>query len=54
VIPNEASDVPTLLADGTASHQVCMDVPLTAIEGGRVEVPESFSSGDAYAAWAIQ
>ena len=54
VIPNEASDVPALLAGGTASYQVCMDVPPTAIEGGRVEVSESFSSDDVSAVWAVQ
>lgn len=54
VIPNEVSDVPTLLAGGTASYQVCMDVPPTAIEGGRVEVSESFSFDDVSAVWAIQ
>jgi len=54
VIPNEASDVPTLLAGGTASYQVCMDVPPTAIDGGRVEVSESFSFDDVSAVWAIQ
>jgi hypothetical protein len=54
VTPNEASDVPTLLAGGTASYQVCMDVPPTAIEGGRVEVSESFSFDDVSAVWAIQ
>jgi hypothetical protein len=54
VIPHEASDVPTLLAGGTASYQVCMDVPPTAIEGGRVETTESFSFDDVSAVWAIQ
>jgi hypothetical protein len=54
VLPNEVSDVPTLLAGGTASYQVCMDVPPTAIEGGRVEVSESFSFDDVSAVWAIQ
>ena len=54
VVPNEASNVPTLLAGGTASFQVCMDVPPTAIEGGRVEVSESFSFDDVSAVWAIQ
>jgi hypothetical protein len=54
VVPNEASDLPTLLAGGTASYQVCMDVPPTAIQGGRVEVSESFFFDDVSAAWAIQ
>ena len=54
VTPSEVSDVPTLLAGGTASYQVCMDVPPTAIEGGRVEVSESFSFDDVSAVWAIQ
>jgi hypothetical protein len=54
VTPNEVSDVPTLLAGGTASYQVCMDVPPTAIEGGRVEVSESLSFDDVSATWAIQ
>lgn len=54
VIPNEASDVPTLLAGGTASYQVCMDVPPTAVEGGQVEVSETFSFDDASVTWAIQ
>jgi hypothetical protein len=54
VIPNEASDLPTLLNGGTASYQVCMDVPPSAIEGGRVEVSESLSFHDVSAVWAIQ
>jgi hypothetical protein len=54
VIPNEASDVPTLLTGGTASYQVCMDVPPTAIEGGRVEVSKNFSFDDVSAVWAIR
>ncbi|MCZ2849156.1 DUF4190 domain-containing protein [Modestobacter sp. VKM Ac-2978] len=54
VIPNEASEVPTLLSAGTASYQVCMDVPPTAIEGGQVEVSESFSFEDDSLVWAIQ
>jgi hypothetical protein len=54
VVPNEASDLPTLLTGGTASYQVCMDVPPTAIEGGRVEVSESLSFDDVSAVWAIQ
>jgi hypothetical protein len=53
VIPNEASDVPTLLTGGTASYQVCMDVPPTAIECGRVEVSKNFSFYDVSAVWAI-
>lgn len=53
-IPNEASDVPTLLRSGTASYQVCMDVPPTAIAGGRVEVSESLSFDDVSAVWATQ
>lgn len=54
VVPNEVSDVPTLLTGGTASYQVCMDVPPTAIDGGRVEVSASFSFDDVSAVWAIQ
>lgn len=54
VVPNEASDVPTLLAGGTASYQVCMDMPPTAIDGGQVEVSESFSFDDVSLVWAIQ
>ena len=53
-IPDEAFAVPTLLAGGTASYQVCMDVPPTAIEGGQVEVSESFSFEDDSVVWAIQ
>lgn len=53
VVPNEASDVPTLLAGGTASYQVCMDVPPTAIDGGQVKVSDSFSFEDVSATWAI-
>lgn len=54
VIPDEVSDLPTLLAGGTATYQVCMDVPPTAIEGGRVEVSESFTFDDVSAVWAIR
>lgn len=54
VVPNEASSVPTLLAGGTASYQVCMDLPPAAIAGGQVEVSESFSFDDTALVWAIQ
>jgi hypothetical protein len=54
VVPDEASDLPTLLTGGTGSFQVCLDVPAAAIQGGRVEVSESFSFDDVSAVWAIQ
>jgi hypothetical protein len=54
VTPNEGSNVPTLLAGGTATYQVCMDVPPAAIAGGLVEVSECFSFDDVSATWAIQ
>jgi hypothetical protein len=54
VVPNEASDVPTLLAGGTASFTVCMDVPAAAIAGGQVQVSESFSFDDDSVVWATQ
>jgi hypothetical protein len=54
VVPQEASDVPTLLLGGTASYQECMDVPPTAVDGGRVQVSETFSfDDDGSAVWAI-
>jgi hypothetical protein len=34
VLPNDALDAPTLNPGGSASFQVCMDVPPGAIEGG--------------------
>jgi hypothetical protein len=54
VIPDEAMNVPTLLAGGTASYQVCMDVPPAAVAGGQVEVSESFSWDDTSLVWATQ
>jgi hypothetical protein len=54
VTPNAVSDVPTLLSGGTASFQLCMDVPPTAVDGGQVKVSESFSFDDVSATWAIQ
>jgi hypothetical protein len=53
-LSNGISDVPTLLAGGTASFQVCMDVPPTAIAGGQVQMSESFSFDDVSATWAIK
>jgi hypothetical protein len=34
VLPNDALDAPTLNPGGSASFQVCMDVPPSAIDGG--------------------
>ena len=54
VVPNEASDLPTLLPGGTGSFQACLDVAPTAIPGGQVEVAESLSFDDVSAVWAVQ
>ncbi|MGY1690393.1 hypothetical protein [Geodermatophilus sp. SYSU D01105] len=34
ILPNDAIDAPTLNPGGSASYQVCMDVPPSAIDGG--------------------
>lgn len=42
-LDNGAMDVPTLEKGGQASYQVCMDVPVGAIEGGKIFVQRSLS-----------
>ncbi|MBJ2119428.1 hypothetical protein I6N91_00370 [Arthrobacter sp. MSA 4-2] len=53
VPPLPASDVPTLENTGTASYQVCMDVPPEAIPEGKLFVERSLSLNDARVYWAI-
>jgi hypothetical protein len=43
VLPEDAIDVPTLNAGGTASFQVCMDVPPAAISGGQLFIEPTMS-----------
>lgn len=43
-LDNGAMDVPTLEKGGAASYQVCMDVPVGAIEGGKIFVQKSMST----------
>jgi hypothetical protein len=38
-----AMDVPTLEKGGQANYQVCMDVPIGAIEGGKIFIQKSWS-----------
>lgn len=54
VSPNSAMDVPTLENTGTASYQVCMDVPPTAVDGGKLFVERSLTMNDDRAYWALQ
>ncbi|WP_332761425.1 DUF4190 domain-containing protein [Pseudarthrobacter sp.] len=42
-LKNGAMHVPTLEKGGQASYQVCMDVPVGAIEGGKIFIQKSFS-----------
>lgn len=43
-LDNGAMKVPTLEKGGTASYQVCMDVPVGAIEGGKIFIQKSMST----------
>ena len=48
-------DVPTLENGGSASYQLCMDVPTAAIEGGKIFVEESMSfNAKTRVYWAIR
>ena len=48
-------DVPTLENGGSASYQLCMDVPTAAIEGGKIFVEQSMSFNDkSRVYWAIR
>lgn len=42
-LDNGAMKVPTLEKGGQANYQVCMDVPVGAIEGGKIFIQKSFS-----------
>lgn len=42
-LDNGAMNVPTLEKGGQASYQVCMDVPVGAIEGGKIFIQKSMS-----------
>lgn len=42
-LDNGAMNVPTLERGGQANYQVCMDVPIGAIEGGKIFIQRSFS-----------
>lgn len=53
VTSSSVMDVPTLENSGVASYEVCMDVPVAAIDGGEIFVERSFSS-NARAYWAIR
>lgn len=53
VVPNAAFDQPGLRAGGTASYQVCFDVPVEAIAGGLVSVEQFANFEDDQVAWKL-
>lgn len=53
-LPNDGTEVPTLTNGGTATYQVCMDVPAEAMDGGTIFVEPTFSMGDERAYWAVR
>ncbi|WP_426766127.1 hypothetical protein ACP3TD_06090 [Pseudarthrobacter sp. 1G09] len=54
-LDNGAMKVPTLEKGGQATYQVCMDVPVGAIEGGKIFVQKSFSmNSKARVYWAVK
>lgn len=54
-LDNGAMDVPTLEKGGQASYQVCMDVPVGAIEGGKIFIQKSLSmNGKARTYWGLK
>lgn len=55
VVPNPDMDVPTLEKSGTATYQVCMDVPVEALTDAKIFVEPSFSlSNNDRAYWSAQ
>lgn len=55
VVDQGVMDVPTLENGGSASYQLCMDVPTAAIEGGKIFVEQSMSFNDkSRVYWAIR
>jgi hypothetical protein len=54
VVPNEASDQPTLTKNGKASYDVCFDVPDKAIAGGKLYVSESMSFNEDRKYWSLK
>ncbi|WP_186764306.1 hypothetical protein [Arthrobacter yangruifuii] len=55
VVPNPDMDVPTLEKSGTATYQVCMDVPAEALTDAKIFVEPGFSlSKDDRAYWSAQ
>lgn len=54
-LPQPAFDVPTLESGGTATYQVCFDVPVDAIEGGQLFIEELASfDEETRVYWSIQ
>ncbi|MGP0223609.1 hypothetical protein [Paenarthrobacter sp. NCHU4564] len=54
-LTNGEMDVPTLEAGGSATYQVCMDVPPGAIEGGKIFLENDWSFRDQRRTyWALQ
>jgi hypothetical protein len=55
VVDQGAMDVPTLEKGGKASYQLCMDVPTTAIQGGKIFLEKSISfNHKSRVYWAIR
>lgn len=54
-LTNGAMRVPTLEQGGSATYQVCMDVPVGAVDGGKIFVEKSFSfNSKARTYWAVR
>ena len=54
-LAKSAIQVPTLEQGGSANYQVCMDVPVGAVEGGKIFVQESLSfNSKARTYWAVK
>ncbi|MET3203915.1 hypothetical protein [Arthrobacter sp. UYEF13] len=52
---NGAMHVPTLKKGGQASYQVCKDVPVGEIEGGKIFIQKSLSmNSEARAHWGLK
>jgi hypothetical protein len=54
VMPQGSMSLPPLSKGGTASYQVCMDVPPAAITAGRFFVEPAGASGDDRVFWSLQ
>lgn len=54
VVPEPAFNTPSLRRGDSASYQVCYDVPVDSISGGRIDIVDLANIGDEGVAWAVR